>query len=129
MIGIVRVSRWSAVVAGVPSEKITSGCRPTNSFANIGIQSTLPVAQRTSIRTRPSVQPNSVSPCVNPERRAFPSGSLSPYAISTPMRRMRSPCCACATIGHAAALPSPAMNCRRLIESLHRPWPTAFPGW
>ena len=57
--------------------RITSGCRPTNSFANIRIRSTLPAAQRTSIRMlRPSIQPNSASPCVNWEKRAFPSGSL-----------------------------------------------------
>jgi putative ABC transport system substrate-binding protein len=30
---------------------------------------------------------------------------------------------------HAATLPSPAMNCRRLIESPRRRWPAAFPGW
>jgi hypothetical protein len=33
------------------------------------------------------------------------------------MRLTRSPCCACATSGHAAA-PSPAMNSRRRIRDL-----------
>src|SRR5215831_17124967 len=32
-IGIVRVSRWSAAVTGVPCARITSGCRATNSLA------------------------------------------------------------------------------------------------
>ena len=32
------------------------------------------------------------------------------------VRRMRGPCCARATTGHAAVLPRPAMNVRRLIE-------------
>src|SRR5262249_29528555 len=32
-IGIVRVSRWSAAVTGVVFARITSGCKPTNSFA------------------------------------------------------------------------------------------------
>jgi hypothetical protein len=32
------------------------------------------------------------------------------------MRRTRSPCCARAASGHATALPSPAMNARRLIS-------------
>jgi hypothetical protein len=45
------------------------------------------------------------------------------------MRRIRSACCARAAIDHAAALPSPAMNSLRLIESPRPRWPTAFPGW
>ena len=31
--------------------------------------------------------------------------------------------------GHAAALPSPAMNVRRFTGSPHPQWPAAFPGW
>jgi hypothetical protein len=50
--------------------------------------------------------------------------SLSPAAdrfdphagMSTPMRRIRSGCCARTTTGHAAALLSPAMNSRRRIR-------------
>jgi hypothetical protein len=33
-IGIVRVSRWRATVAGVPPVRMMSGCRPTNSCAS-----------------------------------------------------------------------------------------------
>jgi hypothetical protein len=41
--------------------------------------------------------------------------SLPP--MSMPMGRILSGCCcACATTGHAAALPNTAMNCRRFIE-------------
>jgi hypothetical protein len=73
-----------------------------------------PPADRRSICTlRPTVQPRLASACVNLETEVL-SG------LSTPMRRMRSPCCACAATGHAAALPSPAMNVRRLIESPHQ---------
>ena len=36
--------------------------------------------------------------------------------MSMPTRRIRSGCCARATSGHAAALPSAAMNSRRLIH-------------
>ena len=35
--------------------------------------------------------------------------------MSTPMRRTRSPCCARAASGHAAAVPRDVMNSRRLI--------------
>jgi hypothetical protein len=45
-IGIVRVSRWTATVAGVPSATMMSGCRPTNSCASgprpIGVAATPP---------------------------------------------------------------------------------------
>ena len=51
---------------------------------------------------------------MNAERRGFDAGSFWSPCMSTPMRRTRSPCCARATTGHAAALPSPAMNSRRL---------------
>jgi hypothetical protein len=47
------------------------------------------------------------------------SGSFSANAISTPIRRTRSPCCALAASGHAAAAPpSSVMNSRRLIGAL-----------
>ena len=42
--------------------------------------------------------------------------SLSGQPISTPIRRTRSPCCARAATGHAAAPPSSDMNSRRLIH-------------
>ena len=49
------------------------------------------------------------------------SGSSSARATSTPMRRIRSACCARAASGHAAAAPpSSVMNSRRFIaKSLH----------
>jgi hypothetical protein len=37
-IAIVRVSRWTAAVAGIPFVKMMSGCRPTNSCANARIR-------------------------------------------------------------------------------------------
>jgi hypothetical protein len=75
-IGIVRVSGWSAAVTKVVFARITSCCKSTNPLANIRVRSTLLAAQRTSIRrSRPSVQPNSASPCVNPESQPFASGS------------------------------------------------------
>ena len=43
---------------------------------------------------------------------------VSSPAMSTPIRRTRSPCCARAASGRAAALPSPAMNSRRRISDL-----------
>jgi hypothetical protein len=67
-------------------------------------------------RLRPSIQPNRVSPSCNAASSARDCGSFSVKSISTPTRRMRPGCCARATGGHAAALPSPAMNARRLIE-------------
>ena len=36
--GIVRVSRWTAAVCGVPLVRMMSGCRPTNSCASAGIR-------------------------------------------------------------------------------------------
>jgi hypothetical protein len=57
---------------------------------------------------------------VNAETEVFATGSFSSPGMSTPMRRTRSPCCARATTGHAAALPSPAMNCRRRIRDPSR---------
>ena len=65
---------------------------------------------------RPSVQPNSASPCVNPESQPFASNSFSSDGMSTPRRRMRSLCCARTASGHAAAPASPAMNSRRRIR-------------
>ena len=57
-IGIVSVSRLRAAVTGVEFARITSGCRSTNSFANVCIISVRPGAQRTSIRRlRPSIHP------------------------------------------------------------------------
>jgi hypothetical protein len=68
-----------------------------------------------SIRTlRPSVQPNCCNTCRNAARRACKNGSSATPAKSTPIRRIRSLCCALAASGHAAAaLPSSVMNSRR----------------
>ncbi len=119
--GIVRVSRWRAAVTGEECARITSARSPTNSFAKVRIRSTSPAVQRMSIRMlMPSVQPNSASPRTNAESCAFPAGSFSSNATSTPIRRMRSGCCAGATTGHTAALPKPAMNSRRRILALSR---------
>src|SRR5262249_35845410 len=49
--------------------------------------------------------------------RPCPSGSSALILISTPMRRARSGCCACAESGHVtAAPPKSAMKSRRLME-------------
>jgi hypothetical protein len=61
-IGIVRVSRWGAAVAGVPPVRMMSGCKPTNSCASARIRLMSSPAQRRSIRTlQPSVQPKPAS--------------------------------------------------------------------
>src|SRR6516164_2184900 len=55
---------------------------------------------------------------MNAETPAFATGSFSSYGpMSTPMRRTRSPCCARAASGHAAAPPKSVMNSRRLMTS------------
>src|SRR5262245_38638549 len=75
-IGIVRVSRLSAAVTGVPCARITSGCRATNSLAKTDARLTLPPPQRISIRKLgPSAQPNAASSSVNAKSWAFPLGS------------------------------------------------------
>jgi hypothetical protein len=113
-------SCWTAVVAGVPTVTMMSGCRPTNSCANACIRLMSLPPHLTSIRTlRPTVQPKSASACVNAGMKGFPTGSFSTNDMSTPIRRTRSGCCALATTGHAAA-PSPAMNSRRRIRDLPR---------
>jgi hypothetical protein len=82
-IGIVRVSRWTAAVAGVEFGRRTSvdqllrGCS-----YSIDVQA----GERTSIRTlRPSVQPNSASACVTAETRAFATVSFWSNGMSTPI--------------------------------------------
>jgi hypothetical protein len=65
-IGIVRVSRRRAVVAGVPFDKMMSGCKPTNSCTSPRIRLISPPYRRRSMRTlRPSVQPKSASAWVS----------------------------------------------------------------
>ena len=81
-----------------------------------------PAAQRMSMRTlRPSIQPSCCKPPKNDAMRACASRSFAAGLISTPMRRIRSACCARATNGQAAAAPpSSVMNSRRLIRSPRR---------
>ena len=64
-------------------------------------------------KVAPSVQPRSRKLRARAATRACPSGSLSARLPSTLTRRSRSPCCAGAASGQAAAVPSPAMNSRR----------------
>src|SRR6516165_8282500 len=67
---------------------------------------------------RPTVQPEVCSACSNAARRAADSGSSPARAPTTPMRLIRSGCCARAAIGHAAAAPpSRVMNARLLTRS------------
>jgi hypothetical protein len=71
--------------------------------------------QRVSKRPlRSSVQPNCRSACMNAVLRACPSGSSAAVLMSTPIRRMRSACCARVARGNdAAAHPTSAKNSRR----------------
>jgi hypothetical protein len=56
-IGIVRVSRWTAAVAGVAPVRMMSGCRPTNSCASACVRLMSARPHRRSIRTlRPRVR-------------------------------------------------------------------------
>ena len=88
-----------------------------SSFANRCLDSASNAAQRVSIRMlRSSVHPSFWSPSRNAAMWACARELFSAKSISTPMRRMRSACCARATIGHvAAALPRRVMNSRRLM--------------
>ena len=117
--GMERELCWSAATLGVPAASTTSGVSATISFAYLRIVSGSFAAYRYSIRTlRPMVQPNSASPCAKAPTSSVVSASAAARAISTPMRRTRSPCCACAASGHGT--PEPAMtlmNSRRLIAT------------
>jgi hypothetical protein len=116
--GMVRVSCSIIAVIGVLCVRMRSGCSATSSFANRCIDSTSPVVvQRVSIRIlRPSAQPSFASPSRNAAMRACPTGSSAASGMSTPMRRIRSACCARPASGQtAAALPKSLMNLRRLM--------------
>src|SRR5262245_4814894 len=66
----------------------------------------------------PSIHPSCGSVCVKAVSRLCPSASLAGQGMSTPMRRMRSDCCARAVNGHAAAEPQTTFkNSRRLIDT------------
>ena len=118
-IGTVRVACSNCAAATSPLARITSGARAANSAAYLRMLSALAAPQRDSIRTlRPSVQPNCCSTCRNAARRACTSGSPAAPPKSTPMRRIRSVCCARAASGHVAAAPATSvMNSRRLIAA------------
>ena len=130
MMGMVRVCCSNAAVLGVLCERMRSGCSATSSFANCCHRLRVAgAAQRVSIRMlRPSVQPSFWSP--RGTRRCGPvlPGRSRRKPISTPIRRMRSPCCARAAIGHAAAAPpSSVMNSRRPITRSPRRRVTKLP--
>jgi hypothetical protein len=109
-----RVACCNGPTVELPWARMRSGASATNSAAYLRMRPASPEPQRYSIRTlRPSVQPNSCSPCRNVPTRAIDSGSSAAVLMNTPMRRMRSACCARAASGHAAAPPSVAKNFRR----------------
>jgi hypothetical protein len=88
--------------------------REANSSASLRIAAASVVAQRMSICTlRPMIHPDSASACWNAPMRACQTGSFAAAGTSTPMRRTRSPCCARATTGHAAAPLRSVMKSRR----------------
>src|SRR5262249_37711400 len=95
---------------------MTSGASATNSAAYLRIASALPLPQRYSMRTFcPTIQPNCWRPCANAASRARSSGSSAANGDNTPMRRIRSGCCARAASGQASAVPPRSvMNSRRL---------------
>ena len=113
-----------AVTAGVATPTMTSGSSASNSRAYARKLSGRPAAHRVSIRTlRPGTQPNLSSTCKSAAMRACPSASLAAKFMSTPIRRIRSACCARAVTGR-----------HRPAESLDKvPPPHATPpelrGW
>src|SRR5262249_7853457 len=71
-IAIPRVSGLSAAVTVVPCERITPGCRSTNSLEKTDARLTLPPLQRISNRKLgPSAQPNAASSFEAERRRGF----------------------------------------------------------
>ena len=62
---------------------------------------------------------NCCNPCTNAAWRASASGSSAAAPVSTPMRRIRSPCCARAANGNIAAVAPPIalMNVRRSMST------------
>src|SRR5262245_28122843 len=63
---------------------------------------------------RPPDRPSIARPCSTAPAPAAVSGSFSAAGISTPIRRIRSPCRARAVNGNATAPPMSVMNSRRL---------------
>jgi hypothetical protein len=80
----------------VSAARMTSGASPANSAACLRSSSELNEPHRLTIcRLRPSVQPNSRSPCRNAAKRAFVSSSSGVVVMSTPIRRTRSATSSC----------------------------------
>jgi hypothetical protein len=111
--GTVRVACSKGPTVEVPCARMTSGASAAAACLRISAASL--VAQCVSIRTlRPMVHPDSASVCKNAPMRVCDSASSAENGMSTPMRRIRSACCACDASGHAAAAPpSVAKNFRR----------------
>jgi hypothetical protein len=131
-IGIVCVSRWTAMVAAFELVSIQH---------DVGLQADQLLRERSyatdvtpsETKVHPhiaAIGPTQVRKCLSERGEARLIHGIvfvarheyanAPYAVAL----------ARAITGHAAALPSPAMNVRRLIiGSPHQPWPTAFPGW
>jgi Transposase IS116/IS110/IS902 family len=93
--GVVGADCRREIVPGVPCTKMASGARRASSLACAHSRVTSPAAHRYSKwMFEPSFHPSSAIVCVNSTTSAFWSESLSAVPISTPTRRIRSPCCA-----------------------------------
>src|SRR5262245_7799346 len=122
-IGTARVACSNGAKVEVPGARRTSGRNASNSAANLRALSALAAPQRKSIVTlRPTVQPNCCRPCKKAALRAWACGSSAGRLTSTPIRRIRSGCCARAATGHTAAPLSSVMKSRRF-----KPKPPVLP--
>ena len=139
MIGTLRVAWRNGSTTGLPVATMTSGARATSSFAYRRLRSASPAPKRKSICTLlPLVQPNCCNACRNAALRACASASSAARLVNRPIRRSRSPRCARAASGHAAAAPpskktnsrrripdtraSPSQSVRRILSLPPTPW-------
>ena len=117
-IGTVRVACCIGPTVGPPAAKMTSG-RERDQFRRV-FANAFGIA-RGPAGVDPHVAANGPAQLLQSlherRERACPSGSSAASVMSTPMRRIRSPCCARAASGHAAAPPSSVMNSRRSLPS------------